>query len=223
MLRLLPLSFLLLPVHFPYSFYLLPQLLFFLFHLHICRHYMYIFPHLLFHKHELLHLFFLWCVHTWQHAKGRIIAAPLIPKCVPVFYPFCIKSRVGSKCLSRPRNRRKICICIPAGKLISIFRRSRQRIRQARLLFFCYLTATVCIIGNLVFNVFICSLSFFFSCFTYIFADTTCISFRTCCSINMSCFIFFFCGVFTRGSMPRDVSLLLHSSLNVCLCSTHFA
>ena len=45
-------------------------------------------------------------------------------------------------------------------------------------------------------------ISFFFSCFTYIFADTTCISFRTCCSINMSCFILFFCGVFTRGSMP---------------------
>lgn len=84
---------------------------------------------------------------------GRIIAAPLIPKCVPVFYPFCIKSRVGSKCLSRPRNRRKICICIPAGKIISIFRRSWQRIRQVRLISLCYLTATVCIIGNRVFNV----------------------------------------------------------------------
>lgn len=74
---------------------------------------------------------------------GSIIAAPLIPKCVPVFYPFCIKSRVGSKCLSRPRNRRKICICIPADKIISIFRRSWQRIWQVRLLFLCYLTATI--------------------------------------------------------------------------------
>lgn len=153
MLRLLPLSFLLLPVHFPYSFYLLPQLLFFLFHLHICRHYMYIFPHLLFHKHELLHLFFCGVFTRGSMPMGRIIAAPLIPKCVPVFYPFCIKSRVGSKCLSRPRNRRKICICIPAGKIISIFRRSWQRIRQVRLISLCYLTATVCIIGNRVFNV----------------------------------------------------------------------
>lgn len=153
MLRLLPLSFLLLPVHFPYSFYLLPQLLFFSFHLHICRRYRYIFPHLLFHKYELPHPFLCGVFTRGSMPMGRIIAAPLIPKCVPVFYPFCIKSRVGSKCLSRPRNRRKICICIPADKIISIFRRSWQRIWQVRLLFLCYLTATICIIRNLVFNV----------------------------------------------------------------------
>lgn len=153
MLRLLPLSFLLLPVHFPYSFYLLPQLLFFLFHLHICRHYMYIFPHLLFINMSCFIFFFCGVFTRGSMPMGRIIAAPLIPKCVPVFYPFCIKSRVGSKCLSRPRNRRKSASVYQPAKSYPSFCRSWQRIRQVRLISLCYLTATVCIIGNRVFNV----------------------------------------------------------------------